>query len=167
MFRGRTSPQNSGKEPTPLQASPLPMIVQILGKEPTLPQAQPQPIIARILNYMDRNAIPTYARLQDNITYQWHHIMIYPDYTKRVQPQHQFFTAAKQCLWDLKLQYILLYPACLSVVFNSQTLFCGSLEDIFRWTVKKVTFKPSLCSDASAPMKKFNISKSYRRDGER
>ncbi|KAJ1151353.1 hypothetical protein NDU88_004135 [Pleurodeles waltl] len=81
-------------------------------------------------DHSDSDAIFCHACQQDKLLYQTSHIMTFPDYTKLVQQQHQSFTAAKQHLRNLKLQYMLLYQARLKVIFNEKThIFKTSEKD--------------------------------------
>ncbi|KAJ1095320.1 hypothetical protein NDU88_000485 [Pleurodeles waltl] len=97
---------------------------------------------ARLLNYIDRDAILEYAGTQSKLTYQNSAIMILPDYTKMVQQQRETFTKAKKRLQELNLLYMLLYPARMRVVYESQTHFFDTPEEVLHWTDEQVGLRP-------------------------
>lgn len=112
----------------------------LLQKPP--PGARPRPVIARLLNYHDRDVILKQARANEPLLYKDARILIFPDYTKQVQQQRQSFLAAKARLRDLKLQYALLYPARLRVIYRSRTHFFNTPEEVFQWTDETVRLRP-------------------------
>ncbi|KAJ1197062.1 hypothetical protein NDU88_000924 [Pleurodeles waltl] len=116
--------------------------IRLVLPRKTPPGVWPRSVIARILNYMDRYAILKYMCQHDKVMYQEYHIMIFPDYTKLVPQQPHYFATAKQHLCDVKIQYMLLDPAHLKVIFHAQALFFVTPEDVFHWTDERVMLKP-------------------------
>ena len=49
--------------------------------------------------------------------------MIFPDYSRAVQQRQRSFKEVKQKLRAMNLQYMLLFPARLKVIYQSKTLF--------------------------------------------
>lgn len=111
----------------------------LLQKPP--PGARPRPIFARVLNYHDQDAILKQAHIKEPLQFNNTRILVFPNYTRSVQQRRQSFTAAKAKLRSLQLQYALLYPARLRVVYQSLTLFFETPEEVFSWTDETVRLR--------------------------
>ncbi|XP_078533946.1 uncharacterized protein LOC144820215 [Lissotriton helveticus] len=95
--------------------------------------ARPRPVIARFLNFADRDVILREARKLGEIRVENSQIMIFPDYSQEVQKMRRSFDAVKAKLRDLKIQYMLLFPAKLKVIYKEKTYFLTHPEDAWQW----------------------------------
>lgn len=79
---------------------------------PLLAGNPPRTFLFKLLNYKDRDAILAKARGMggalaiDNVK-----VFLFPDYSAEVQKQRVKFKDVKRHLWELNLQYAMLYPA--------------------------------------------------------
>ncbi|KAJ1088895.1 hypothetical protein NDU88_002049 [Pleurodeles waltl] len=69
----------------------------------------------------------------------------YPEYTKQVQERHKTSQELRQKLRALRLQYMLLYPARLKVLFQGKALFSDHPEEVLGLVghAKGVLFLPN------------------------
>ena len=75
----------------------------------------PRPIIARFLRFQDRERIATAARKAGRVTWNSHHIMVFPDYSRLVVEMRSKFNQCKQLLHDRGVKFSLMYPAVLVI----------------------------------------------------
>ena len=101
------------------------------------PGAPPRPFIARLLNYADRDAVLRAARSKENVECGGNRVLLFPDYTMRVQQQRRSFLAVKQKLRAMQISYMLLFPAKLKVLFNGKTLFFETPESAWDWVKER------------------------------
>ena len=102
-----------------------------------LRRAPPRAIIARILNFRDRDTILRAARKVQELRLQNSRIMIFPDYSRAVQSRRRSFEEVKQKLRTMNIQYMLLFPARLKVIYHSKTLFFDSPNQAWEWTIEE------------------------------
>ena len=62
--------------------------------------------------------------------------MIFPDYSRAVQSRRRSFEEVKQKLRTMNLQYMLLFPARLKVIYHSKTLFFDSPNQAWEWATE-------------------------------
>ena len=99
--------------------------------------APPRPMIARLLNFADRDMILREARKAGSLRWESAAVMIFPDYTFQVQQQRRSFLGAKRKLRDLHIQYMLLFPARLNVIYNEKSHFFDMPEAAWDWMETK------------------------------
>ncbi len=75
----------------------------------------PRAIIARFLRFQDRERISTAARKAGRVTWNGHHIMVFPDYSRPVVEMRSKFNQCKQLLHDRRVKFSLMYPAVLVI----------------------------------------------------
>lgn len=69
------------------------------------------------------------TRTRNNLKYEGHRIVIFPDYTQRVQDQRRTFLAVKRRMREAEVKYSLLYPAKLQIKHMGRALFFGSAAE--------------------------------------
>uniref|UniRef100_A0A667XSU8 L1 transposable element RRM domain-containing protein n=1 Tax=Myripristis murdjan TaxID=586833 RepID=A0A667XSU8_9TELE len=75
----------------------------------------PRAILARFLRYQDRERIVEAARKKVKVSWNGHHIMVFPDYSKLVTEKRAAFNQCKRLLHERRVKFSLLYPAVLSL----------------------------------------------------
>ena len=69
------------------------------------------------------------ARAPQNVLLQAVKIMIFPDYTARVQQQRKSFTAVKVKMQAMQMKYTFLYPARLKAIHQGKMHFFDTAEE--------------------------------------
>ncbi|KAJ1171566.1 hypothetical protein NDU88_003427 [Pleurodeles waltl] len=100
---------------------------------PPPPGTPPRPIIAKLLHYRDRDYLLHQSRTKGDRTMDNHKVRIFPDFSREVQKQRATFSAAKQKLSQLGLQYGMMFPAKLRVVTKEGTQFFTTAEEVWQW----------------------------------
>lgn len=100
---------------------------------PPRPGTLPRPLIVRVLNYRDRDLLLKAAREKGTVLYENRKISLYPDYTVIVQKQRLSYQPIKQKLRKLQVNYALLFPARLKIIYDKKTHFFESPADVEEW----------------------------------
>lgn len=97
------------------------------------PGAPPWPMLAKFLHFRDRNAVLRGARQSGPLQVENKQIMIFPDYARAVQQQRSVFLEVKRRLRANNIQYSLLFPARLKVLYDGATIFFTHAEEAHDW----------------------------------
>lgn len=77
--------------------------------------SRPRPIIARFLRFQDRDRIAAAARVMGNVMWGEHRVMVFPDFSKRLNDKRRKFNECKKLLHEKNIRFSLNYPAVLTV----------------------------------------------------
>ncbi|KAJ1205829.1 hypothetical protein NDU88_001255 [Pleurodeles waltl] len=94
-------------------------------------------MIARFFNFKDRDNILKEERRSEDLQWENHRILIFPDYTREVQTRRRSYEQVKQKLRAMQLSYMLLFPVRLKVIMADRAHFFESPEEAWDWLTKE------------------------------
>lgn len=78
--------------------------------------SQLRPIIARFVRFQDRERIAGAARKSGNVFWKERRIMVFADYSKRLNEKRKKFSECKKLLHEKYIRFFLRYPSLLTVI---------------------------------------------------
>lgn len=99
---------------------------------PPGPAQRPRPMLIRFHNYSDQQRVLAAARRmgteEQPLTYKGSRIMFFQDFSAETTCKRKRFDAVKQHLREAHVQYSLLYPARLKIIYNGNATVFDSPE---------------------------------------
>lgn len=99
---------------------PHPPLIERAQRSPTqrsdnTSSSHPRPILVRFLSFQDKVNILRLSRQKGELFINKTRIHFYPDYSAELVKQRREFEPIKKKLWDMNMEYSLLYPSVLRI----------------------------------------------------
>ncbi|KAJ1116764.1 hypothetical protein NDU88_004970 [Pleurodeles waltl] len=90
-----------------------------------------------LFNFKDRDLVLREARSRGDLLCNGTKVLLFPDYTLEVQQQRRSFMEVKQKVRSMDIQYHLLFPARLRVIYNNKTYFFEQPTVAWTWLTEE------------------------------
>ncbi|KAJ1218626.1 hypothetical protein NDU88_006204 [Pleurodeles waltl] len=97
------------------------------------PGPPPHPVVAQLLHFKDRDVVLLKAHNNGPYALGKGKVLVFPDFTAKVQNQRASYQTVKKAIRDEELQNSLVFPAKLRIIQDGTTHFCNTPEEPWTW----------------------------------